>query len=62
MQPFAADSDCATGWEFVNDELELDQARAERSARDADPVRRAVERALPADVTAVSTVAPPPAD
>ena len=35
----------------------LRQERAEQSERDSDPWRRVLERALPADVTAVSTVA-----
>lgn len=35
----------------------LDQARAELAERDSDPWRRVLERALPADLTAVSTTA-----
>ena len=35
----------------------LHQASAEQSERDSDPWRRVLERALPADLTAVSTVA-----
>ena len=35
----------------------LRQARAEQEERDSDPWRRVLERALPADLTAVSTVA-----
>jgi hypothetical protein len=35
----------------------LDQERAKRSERDADPWRRVLEPALPPDVTAISTVA-----
>jgi hypothetical protein len=35
----------------------LDQARAELAERDSDPWRRVLEHALPADITAVSTVA-----
>ena len=35
----------------------LHQLRAEREERDSDPWRRVLERALPADLTAVSTVA-----
>src|SRR5262249_31581606 len=34
----------------------LRQARAEQEERDSDPWRRVLERALPADVTEVSTV------